>query len=486
MLDMAQGLEPTSRPAAARAHEDSPRLDVGSGALLATAALAPLPFGSVDPVSSSVFCAVLAVGLIFKSPAYVDGRRGALLIWISVLIGAYALVLHEQISLTPWFGQVDPIWARASAALGVQLQGTVSLIKLQPLFALGNTFACFSALCLSLVVGSDRREARRLLWVIACSGACYAAYGIFAALVTPTELLWLDRPGYVGDVTGTFVNRNTAATYFGCMGVIWLLLLLESLKRKLPRSTVSFSRFLRRATRRPTRGEVASSVGLILCLMALLMTGSRAGVVFSLIGMIVAGSVVLRSVSPRRGGVYWLGIGGAVTALALVQTFGGMVGEHFQTAGLSDEGRFDTYASIARLIADHPLFGTGLGTFETAFPSYRQMSPGMQGVWSMGHSTPLELAAELGVPLTIFVCLTVVVGFFIMSRGAFSRRRDEVIPLAGATSLGISVAHSCFDFSLQITGFAIVLMIVVGVGLAQSFSTRRLSDAEGTHIKANL
>lgn len=451
--------------------KDSRPLGVAASALFATAALAPLPFGSNDPLSLGVFCLVLAVGLLRADLTHVDGRRAAMLVWILGIATAYAFVLHEQMSSTPWIAKPNPIWARASAVLGVDLPATVSVMRFQPLYALGNTLACIVALCLSLVVASDRRRARQLLSVVAWSGAGYAVYGIVTALIAPNEILWLDRPGYVGDVIGTFVNRNTAATYFGCTGVVWLLLLLEATKARLPRGDLTYARFSKRVLQKPGRDVVVPFVGLSAELLALLMTGSRAGVAFSLLGMILAGCVELRGVIPRRFGAHWLLIGGAVIALMLLQLFGGAIGRRLETSGVSDEGRFDIYRAILHMIRDHPWFGTGLGTFASAFPAYREMPPDMTGVWTMGHSTPLEMAAELGIPLTAVVGVSALMAVVVLVRGAFHRRRDEIVPLAGATVLAISVAHSCIDFSLQIPGLAIVVMTLVGTGLAQSFSS---------------
>ena len=51
------------------------------------------------------------------------------------------------------------------------------------------------------------------------------------------------------------------------------------------------------------------------------------------------------------------------------------------------------------MIADHPWFGTGLGTFVWSFPAYRSANISLWGVWDLAHSTPLELAADLGLPL---------------------------------------------------------------------------------------
>src|SRR4051812_18552442 len=69
---------------------------------------------------------------------------------------------------------------------------------------------------------------------MAWAGAAYAGYGIFSLLVEPRMILWRGKTAYVGNLTGTFINRNTAATYFGSCAAVWLVLLMESVTRQVP------------------------------------------------------------------------------------------------------------------------------------------------------------------------------------------------------------------------------------------------------------
>src|SRR5262249_2265048 len=133
--------------------------------------------------------------------------------------------------------------------------------------------------------------------------------------------------------------------------------------------------------------------------------GSRAGVVLSLIGLVLSFTIFFRRRLPRRTG--WLAavlIGGAV-ALVLLQVLGGSVVGRFEAFGLADSGRIETYRSTLQIIRDHPWFGTGLGTFAWASPAYRSANISMWGVWDRAHSTPLELAADLGLPLAALVAV---------------------------------------------------------------------------------
>src|SRR5581483_12337624 len=102
---------------------------------------------------------------------------------------------------------------------------------------------------------------------------------------------------------------------------------------------------------------------------------------------------------PRRGGVLVLVAIGAAVALILLQIMGSGVSGRFELQGLVDEGRLATFRSTLRMIGDRPWLGSGLGTFAIEFPAYRSNDVSMRGIWDLAHSTPLELAADLGIPL---------------------------------------------------------------------------------------
>lgn len=57
------------------------------------------------------------------------------------------------------------------------------------------------------------------------------------------------------------------------------------------------------------------------------------------------------------------------------------------------------------------------------------------------------------------------------------------IPLAAFAVAVIGLSHSCVDFSLRIPGYAIVMLALVGAGLARSFTTR--SSAISTNMRGN-
>jgi O-antigen ligase len=448
----------------------APSNQTASYALFAAIAGAPLPFGSVYPASIALWCVVLGVGALFASPRGLRKAHVALLAGMAATVLLYALVLHEQLSQTPWFAAPNPIWSEAAQTLGAPLKPSVSITRNEPFYALGAPLAGMLALACGLVVGMDRARARQVLQVTAWSGAAYAAYGILALLFEPGTILWREKTAYVSVLTATFVNRNTAAAYFGACAVVWLLLLCENVRRRLPSGPIVWTAIPRRLFPETPRRLLVAFCMLFLCLAAMFMTGSRGGVVLSLLALVVAFALFFRHDLPGRSGLLMALAGAAAVALVLLQIMGAGVSSRFDVQGLADEGRIATWRATVRMIAEHPWFGTGLGTFEWTYPAYRSGDVSMWGVWDRAHSTPLELAAEAGLPLAAAVAVGWLVILGVLLRGAIVRRRDVAIPLAALAVALLALGHSAIDFPLQIPGFSIVVLALIGAGLAQSFA----------------
>ena len=168
---------------------------------------------------------------------------------------------------------------------------------------------------------------------------------------------------------------------------------------------------------------------------------------------------------------------GGLIALLVLQVLGGNVSGRFDVQGVSDEGRFETYRSTLKMIADHPWFGTGLGTFGWSFPAYRSANASMWSVWDRAHSTPLELASDLGLPLAGLIVLAWLIVLGVLIRGVRIRQRDLIVPVAALTVAILGLAHSLIDFSLQITGYSITVFALLGAGLAQSFPSIHKNSA---------
>jgi hypothetical protein len=162
------------------------------------------------------------------------------------------------------------------------------------------------------LIATDEKAARSLLKATAYAGFAYAVYGIAAQLLAPAKLLWRTKEYYLSFATGTFVNRNTAAAFWGCCAVLFLgrLLALSSdtwfSRRSAPQVRHSF-----------VDHPVALCSGLVACLTAVGMTGSRAGVLLTLLGLAFLANLHLMQYRDQLKR-YWLAAGTVTIAAIMV------------------------------------------------------------------------------------------------------------------------------------------------------------------------
>lgn len=476
MSTSALSAEDTAGPAAAsersRHRGRSERGDnpnrIASYVLLFVIAGAPFPFGSSSHAAIAFWCGVLGFGLVVVSPRDLNRTHFAILAAIAVIVAGYGFVLQEQLSRSPWMADFAPIWSPASRALALPLTPSASIVRGEPFYALGAPLAGALALTLGLLVGSNGENARRALLVFAWSGAAYSLYGMASLIADPNALLWREKTAYIGNLTATFINRNTAATYFGSCALVWLLLLLQKIRGRLPRGQIVWKKVPEYIVTDTPKELLIRFVMFFVCLAGLFMTGSRAGVTISLFVTVGCFVVFFRRDLPRGKGLIFALTGAGLAALITLQILGGNVGHRFDVQGLADEGRVEAYRSMLKMIADRPWFGFGLGTFSWAFPAYRSNDISMWGVWDIGHNTPLEMAVEIGLPLTILIGAGWAAGLTILVKAILTGSRRAVIPLSALGVSLIGIIHSLVDFSFQIPGYAIVAFAIFGVGLAQA------------------
>jgi O-antigen ligase len=450
----------------ARPKKSSLSRRISAGVIYVALAGAPLPFGSREPTTIALWCALLGAGLIV---APLNGlRRGhlALLGGLAFVVLCFGFVLHEQLSDHPWIAAFNPVWAKASEALGQQLAPSVSIVRGQPFFALGSPLANMLALILGLIVGADSDRARRGIRVMAWAGVGYAVYGILALLFDPTEILWREKTAYVGNLTSTFINRNTAAAYFGSCSAVWLVLLMAAIRRSLPRGKIDWKGLPHHLLAETRKDVLVRFVMLFVCLSAMFMTSSRGGVLVSLMVLILTFMIYFGRDLSRRGILFAFGACVA-TSLFLLYVLGSNIGGRIDALGLSDAGRLSAYRSTLKIIADNPWFGTGLGTFALSFPAYRSDDISMRGLWGIGHNTYLEFASEMGIPLTLIVAAAWIAALVVLSFGLRRRRRNMIAPLSSLAVSLIALLHSSIDFSLQVAGYSIVGFALLGLGLSQ-------------------
>lgn len=112
---------------------------------------------------------------------------------------------------------------------------------------------------------------------------------------------------------------------------------------------------------------------------------------------------------------------------------------------LGAEEKVHLWRDVPGLIADYWRAGIGRGAFEQVYPPYRRLADAMS--FSHVENTPLQLAADLGIPVGAAVALAWVGGLWAAGRRDRGVLRAAVI----AALIGIT-AHDLSDFSLDAAG----------------------------------
>jgi O-antigen ligase len=204
----------------------------------------------------------------------------------------------------------------------------------------------------------------------------------------------------------------------------------------------------------------------------LLLTGSRGGLICSCLGLLFAIGLMLAN--RLKPGV-WFALGSGSIALAVLIVWLSQTGR-IGSQGFFDNGRWTVYGLCIEAIRQRPLLGAGVGTFADMFPSLRAEDFNRWGVWDYAHSTILEIAVEMGIPVTAMVVFAAAASLFVMARGALKSKDRSQGSLAAIAGIAVlSYLHSMIDFSLQIPGYLIVFAILLGCGLARSSSEQTTS-----------
>jgi hypothetical protein len=429
--------------------------------------LAPLFFGSVDQFWIAVWIVVLSITTILgvSVPLNIVQVR---VVWafLSVCL-IYAIVAVIQVVPGVLTSLDDSIWQQANDVLDTHVEPRISSTAQIPPLAIGHFLLVVTAFLSGFFAGTSKRGVSRIIFAARTAILIYAVYGLLALAVTPNLLLWVPKVAYRGSLTATFVNKNTAAAFFGCGAILWScwtyfavqsleksslrVLLLNSLNER-----VAISLILR------------ASAGLT-CFFALLLTNSRGGLISSSVGLLVAlGVLEIDRFKRRIGYAIALSICALVALAAWLTQMGRIASE-----GVIDDGRWHVYSLVAEAIGRRPLLGAGAGSFEILFPSLRTTELSSLGVWDYAHSTILEIAFEMGLPVAGMVTLAALASIFLLVWRALKADQRYRVSLAAIAGIAVmTYLHSLIDFSLQIPGYSIPFGILIGCGLADATADR--------------
>ncbi len=444
-------------------------------ALVIVVAWSPLPFGSYRPWSWSVLATVVAVLLLIwgvgAAMSVAKTSVSFARIWpASVLFLAAALWPIMQIATVAPDAWHHPVWQEASDILGLPNAPLVSVNAFDSGTAALRLLAYGGVFWLALQFGRDRDRAKEAIYAIVGVSFAYAAYGLIVDLFDLRTILWYDKWAYETDLTSTFVNRNSYATYAGIGLICTVGLFAKNMLRELDmdrqrrKTALTFVEFV------TGKGRYLLIAVLVMA-TALFLTESRAGVASTVGGLIALAIAIV--LTRRIRARHLLLVSGIclVVLLVIFETTGSGFVDRIADKGIQLENRSGVYKITQRAIDDSPFLGTGYGSFPDIFTIYRDGS--VVGYWYKAHNTYLENALELGVPAASAIVVAVGLMGIACAVGVRQRQRDTIYPCLGAAVTVQVGIHSLVDFSLQIPAVAVTYAFVLGIGCAQSWSSQR-------------
>lgn len=442
--------------------------------LIALIVFLPIPFAGVLPWTWSAMCLLIGLLLVIWGLSIFLGAKrpwhppATVLIASCLFILAIVWALFQTIGVTPP-ALHHPLWQTGTGALGITNAGTISLDPAASRESALRILTYGAIFWLTLQISRNRTHAITLLFCIGIAVALNALYGLFVQVSGSKTILWYHISGGAGRLTGTFVNRNSFATYVGFAMVCTTGLLWHRLQSAVRGVTAPTERRRLLAAQLLERNG-ALLLGWFVLAVALLLTQSRAGVGATAIALLVLvfamGSRSMRPVKSRIIPILIM----TVAIVLIFRLSGEGLDVRLTDTGLNWLQRMETYDTVLRAVGDAPHTGTGLGTFESVFRFYGTVSP--TKVLAKAHNDYLELALELGVPaMIIFISALALAGLQIAA-GVVRRSRDFMYPCIGSSAIVLIGIHSLVDFSLQIPAVALSFSILLGAAAAQSYPTR--------------
>lgn len=427
-------------------------------ALLAILFLAAIPFGSNRPFFWALWTSATGlVGTVYfaslRSRALELSRPLHGMLFLLVPFLAIALFICLQLSPTGAILASFGVDASVSGPFGT---GYFSLTPGDSWLSLCRWITYGLVFLLAAQLASRSRRRLFVMKGLFSIVTAQALYSLAALTQFGDTILFFDKWAYEGVATGTFVNRNSLATFLALglvIGSTYLLVGGQVVDRSRSRSQ------RKRPPKMDLNERVFWAVGSLTIFSALLSTQSRMGIGAALIGVLTA-LLMPRGTSSVSRRAYAIV---AVSAVAAVAYFG-FGFDRFLLVEKAAETRIELYRQVIEMIVDRPLMGFGAGSFEYAYPLYHAPPVSSAYVWERAHSTYLQLWSELGVVAGSVPIIMVVTLLVATWRG--TRRNGGAKPeqLAMVGAVACVAVHSLVDFSLEIEAVALLFVVILAIG----------------------
>lgn len=377
----------------------------------------------------------------------------------------FGLVLCLQ-QFVPYMGNNEALWQEVHQLSGEKSHLGIIYSQTAWLQGVGRALLLATVFAIALLIGASESSARLFLQALLISGSIAVA----------TTFFTLNREGepttFFAPFTHGFVNANNAATY---MGVLLLLALAQG-TRLIRQPTASGYKspldFIDQLTITLLARIGVVVFSLLLALAGLLMTGSRGGILASIISAacLIVMLLLKTHVSARARAAIMVAAMLAIAALLSWSFFnyGQTITQKLDFNGTSSNDRTDIISAVIPMIGDYPLLGVGLGGFADLFQQYRPQTISADGIIDKAHNSYLEFAAEMGLPTMLILMLLLGAMGYQLFRGFRQREARYTTPALGFAVWLLAALHSLIDFPLQIPGIAALFIAITTVCVSQT------------------
>ena len=379
------------------------------------------------------------------------GRNGVILALLAITLAALQML---PLPASVW--QVLPGRDFEIRALGaVGHQNSALPFTLSPYgtsVALLTMISGFGFFCVGLAFPKKKRH--YLAAAIVLAALVNIFFGLFVKSAAPASETFLGQFYDAGNVSGLFFNRNfMAALLYASIPMLAAFLLYFVAKSRIS----AFATL------------VFGFIYLLLILLGLGATGSRTGIILSMLALL-ASPILVRGAVPKKAKSSRAVIVTVVIAFVVLGLAGQASVSRIARLDPVNEQRLTIYSLTLRAITHYFPAGSGLGSF---VPVYQQIEQPADMVGSAyvnhAHNDWLELALEGGAPMIILM----LAGLAWLAAAQYrvwttvGDLSENLAPKAASLVVILLLLHSLVDFPLRTFADAAVFALSLGLMAAR-------------------
>ncbi len=443
----------------------------------------PLAFGSVqrwavavmEIISYSLLCLVL---LNRRRDSAGAAPLRSLTIPSVLAFVFFLLVLLQLLPLPPDLLQsISPLSLKIYRIFGPSPAGSPHPVSINPHETTGALLKMLAYFSVFYVIVSQYRTEEQLaslVKVIVFFGCFLVVFAVLQKMTWNGRIFWLyPVAGYLqsgSGIWGSFVNRNHFAGYMELAIPLGLGLLLYTgpRARALPGVTAG-TRLARFMADQRFVPFMTVFLGVIVMAAALFMTLSRGGIAGFGLSFVFFVWITQKRRSLRSRSLV-LGMIAAVITVVIVIASWNQLEERFESLEEQHVSRLEVWKDSLGLSRDFLFFGSGLGTFESAYLRYQ--TGNTLALFDHAHNDYIELLTDTGIAGFVIAGIGAVL-FFITVYRRWRRKRGlfgKCIGAGALASLMAIVVHSTTDFNLHIPANALLFSIIAGIAWAAVFN----------------